>query len=91
MSRSLIAITAKRGQVLIRERDPGDLFYIVEAGEVDVTSGGHHVAFLGPGACFCEIALLRDVPRTATVTARIDTDLRALIREDFLGAVTGSR
>jgi MFS family permease len=72
------------GEVVFHEGDPGDQFYVVEEGEVEIAG-----KVFGPGEAFGEIALLRDVPRTATVTASSDVVLRAIKREDFVDAVMG--
>ena len=77
------------GEVVFREGDLGDLFYLVENGRCEVTIDGEKVADAWPGEAFGEIALLRDVPRTATVTAAEDTTLLALDRDEFIAAVTG--
>jgi MFS family permease len=86
-----IPLQVPSGTVLIREGDEGDRFYAILEGTADVTSGGRVVATHTSGGYVGEIALLRDVPRTATVTARTDLSLLALERADFLAAVTGSR
>lgn len=78
-------------EVVIREGDHGDLFYVIDEGFVDVTKAGRPVAVLGPGEYFGEIALLRDVRRTATCTAKGSVRLLTLSRAEFLAAVTGSR
>jgi MFS family permease len=89
LARSALRVEAAPGEAVIREGEAGDLFYIVESGEVEVTKEGRHVATLGAGDYFGEIALLRDVPRTATVTAKSETVLQALDRATFVPAVTG--
>jgi CRP-like cAMP-binding protein len=80
----LSRVQAAAGEDVFREGDPGDRFYVIDAGEVEIAGGRH-----GPGGFFGEIALLRDVPRTATVHALTDVELLALERDDFIGAVTG--
>lgn len=77
------------GASVIREGDAGDRMYVVETGEVDVSAAGRHLRTQGPGSEFGEIALLRDVPRTATVRARTDVALLALRADIFLAAITG--
>jgi hypothetical protein len=85
----LIPIEAPSGTEIVRQGDPGDRFYILESGRVNVSKNGRKVATLEEGDFFGEIALLREIPRTATVTALTDTILYALERDDFLEAVTG--
>jgi MFS family permease len=89
LARALIPIEAPAGAVVITEGHEGDRVYMIEQGTVVVTKDGRWVAQLGPGDFFGEIALLRDVPRTATVTAETDIVLQALDRDVFIPAVTG--
>jgi MFS family permease len=85
----LVPLRLEPGAVIVREGDAGDRFYIVAEGEVEVSQDGVPLTSLREGGYFGEIALLRDVARTATVTARRDVVLYALDRDDFLAAVTG--
>ncbi len=75
---------------MITEGEPGDRFYLIADGSLDVSRAGMTLAKLGPGDFVGEIALLRNVPRTATVIAAEPSSLRALDRDHFLAAVTGS-
>jgi len=77
------------GEAVFRQGDPGDRFYVIAEGEVMVAPVGRPAVALGRGDSFGEIALLRDVPRTATVIARTDAVLLALERDVFIAAVTG--
>lgn len=85
----LTPVQTAAGEVIFRQGDHGDRYYLVGEGRVDVVIDGEHARTLGPGEGFGEIALLRDVPRTATVTAATPIGLYALERDDFLTAVTG--
>jgi MFS family permease len=85
---SLVPQSVRAGELVIRAGETGDSFYIVGAGELDISAEGLHTT-AHRADYFGEIALLRDVPRTATVKAIVDTELYALQRDDFLAAVTG--
>lgn len=85
----LASVSVAAGEEVIRQGEVGDRFYVIAGGEVEVLEDGVLARRQGEGEYFGEIALLRDVPRTATVVARSDLELLALEREDFIAAVTG--
>src|SRR3954463_7274010 len=78
------------GSIIIREGDRGDRFYAIVRGEVDVRRGSADTAILGCGDHFGEIALLRDIVRTATVIARSDIRVATLGSDEFLDALASS-
>lgn len=87
---ALEPIAFPAGAIVIREGAVGDRFWVVGAGTLDVSQGGASVGSLGPGDAFGELALLRDIPRTATVTATSPVDLLGLDRDTFLLTLTAS-
>jgi MFS family permease len=89
LARALEPETAAAGAEVVRQGAAGDRVYVVASGELAVEVDGRPGAALGPGDVFGEIALLRDVPRTATVRAASDAELLTLGRDEFLAAVTG--
>lgn len=89
LARQVIPLEVSAGTEVITQGDAGDRFYAVEDGTFDVFVDGAHVATLGRGEGFGEIALLRDQPRMATVIAQTDASLYALERDIFLAAVNG--
>jgi MFS family permease len=89
LAQALSPVRVEAGREVFREGEMGDRFYIVADGEVEIVQDGQVVNLTGPGGFFGEISLLRDVPRTATVRARTEVELRALERDEFIAAVTG--
>jgi MFS family permease len=86
-ARRLVPVSVTAGDAVIREGEPADRFYLVDAGafRVSTVRDGGEVTLrdLGPGAVFGEIGLLRGIPRTASVTAASDGVLYALDADAF--------
>ena len=89
LARGLEPVTVAADQMVFRQGDVGDRYYVIESGEADVVGDGRVVATLGPGEGFGEIALLRRTRRTATVVARSELQLQALGSDRFLPVVLG--
>ena len=89
LARAAVEEPATAGAEIVRQGERGDRFYVVDSGSLQVFVDGAQVATLGPGDSFGEIALLRAVPRTATVKAGTDALLLTLDREAFVPAVSG--
>ena len=77
------------GESIIREGEVGDRFYILASGRTSVRAAGEERPELGPGDSFGEIALVRNVPRTASVVAIGPVNVFVLDRDAFCGAVSG--
>jgi MFS family permease len=90
LSREMVEQPYETGQDIIRQGDGGDLFYVLASGSVDIVRNGEVVTVTHEGGYFGEIALLHDVPRTATVRTREPVVVYTLERDQFLEAVTGS-
>jgi putative ABC transport system ATP-binding protein len=82
------------GEVIFRQGDPGDRFYLIRRGRVQVLrgdEGARLVATLGPGEFFGEAALIEDKPRNATLRAVEDVELFSLTKAQFRTALAASR
>ena len=75
------------GEAIVTQGDVGDAFFVIADGRVRVAIDGELRRHEGPGEFFGEIALVRDVPRTATVTAVDPVEVLVVDREHFLGAI----
>src|SRR6266540_6877431 len=89
LARNVTTMSVPASTVLIREGEAGDRFYLVATGRFDIARSGRHLGTQGPGGFFGEMALLRDIPRQATVTASEDSTVYAFEGRDFVAAVTG--
>jgi hypothetical protein len=90
LATDLIPHEFRPGEAAVREGQPGEHFHLIASGSARVSVRGSPRPPLGRGDCFGEIALLRDIPRTATVVAEQPMRTLALDREAFLMSVAGS-
>ena len=88
---SLVPLTFEPGETLMRAGEAGDRFVIIDSGSVEVEAHGAPLRTIGPGGYCGEIALLRDIPRTATVRSVTEVTAFGLRGEDFVAVVTGDR
>ncbi|WP_380165136.1 cyclic nucleotide-binding domain-containing protein [Jannaschia sp. R86511] len=91
LARGATELTVAPCDVVVRQGDPGDTFFVVIEGRFEVRQDGRTIATLGEGASFGEIALLEAVPRTASVVATWPGRLLALDADTFVAVVTGHR
>jgi MFS family permease len=89
LAASAVEVVLPAGETVFSQGEHGDRFYVIESGRAEVSGDGAEPKTLGAGEFFGEIALLRDVPRTATVRAAGELQLYAIERDDFIAAVTG--
>src|SRR5947207_3246443 len=89
LARNAEEVEVHAGGVLISEGERGDRFYVVSRGNFDVSRSGRPLSTQGAGGFFGEMALLRDIPRQATVKATEDSSVFAFRGRDFIAAVTG--
>jgi MFS family permease len=90
LARDARPVDVPAAERIVTEGERGDDFYVIVRGGVEVTATGKPPQPLHEGESFGEIALLREVPRTATVTATVDAEVLAIGRDSFLSAVTGN-
>src|SRR3954452_22636272 len=90
VARTAEELPTTAGQVVMTEGEPGDTFYAVADGSFDIVHAGKLMCTVERGASFGEVALLADVPRTATITCTRQGSLLAVQRAPFLVAMTGS-
>jgi CRP-like cAMP-binding protein len=82
---------ARAGELIFREEDLGDEMYLVRSGRVrihqELDSGPALIEKVEPGGYFGEMAIIDDLPRTASAEAEVDSSLLVLHKNDFRAAV----
>lgn len=91
IARSLHPVSVEEGEIVVLQGAPGDRYYAIADGTVEIASNGAPLCTMSRGEGFGEIALLHDAPRAATARALTATKLYALPKEPFLEVVTGHR
>lgn len=89
LAESLVPLSFATGDELMRKGELADRYLLIVDGEADVTDGDRHLRTCGPGDGVGEIALLRRIPRTASVVARTPVRAYGIAGEDFLAAIAG--
>ncbi len=75
--------TYASGQPIFHEGELGDALFVIVKGSVVISSGGQHLADLRPGEAFGEMAVLDEVPRSATVTAQSEMQALRIGSDEF--------
>ncbi len=83
IARQITERSYESGTVIVKQGETGVGFYMIDEGKVEVEQGGRTLRTLGPGDFFGELALMEDVPRTASVIARAPTRCLQLVRWNF--------
>lgn len=87
---TLAASAVAAGETIVREGTPGDKLLLIVAGEAQVSRAGLALETLGAGQLFGEVAIMREQPRSVTVTATTDVKLLALDRDRFRDLIAQS-
>ena len=89
LAESLVPVSFEPGEELMRKGEPGERYVLIASGNVDVSDDEHHLGTCGPDEGVGEIALIRRVPRTATVTAVTQVEGYEIDAPTFLAALAG--
>jgi MFS family permease len=87
VARATTTVSVPAGTVVIRQGDPADDLYVIERGTCSVHDLQTLINAMGPGHWFGEIGLVERRPRTASVTADVDTELLRIDGAEFLAAL----